>query len=809
MQKYYRKNKYTVSLYPKELFKKLEFDKVLALLTEKCVSPLGKRYVERIKIQSDPAQIQKMLNQVHEFKQLLMLEEQPFPSNDYIDIYEELKYLQIQNFVLQEHQMFRIYKMLQTMHGIFLYFEGKQIERRDKYPELFALLRKLEFNKVLLVSIKDILTDEGKIRSDASKELLQIRRSINQSYQDLERKFRSIIQEYRKLGYLADTEESVRNGRRVLAVLAERKRKVKGIIHDESSTGQTTFIEPEATVQISNEIVGWQQAEKREIYRILKALTDKIRPHVEVLQQYQKILGLFDFIRAKGQLAWDMDAHRPRLADDKTIEVFNARHPLLYLKNKAEKKKVVPLSFSLSIAERILVISGPNAGGKSVLLKTVGLLQLMLQAGLLVPLNDHSIMSIFRHIFVDIGDEQSIENDLSTYSSHLQNMRYFTEHANAKTLILMDEFGSGTDPALGGAIAEAILEQLNKKFCYGIITTHYSNLKVYASNTKGIINGCMTFDLAKMSPLYKLEVGKPGSSFAFELATNSGLSRRIIQKAKSKVDHNYKEFDELLSTLQREKQEVMERERIVQQKEGEFKRLLAEYKSKQDTLDKERKEILLKTQEQALGDLKERNRKFEHMVKEWSENKGEKKLVKQIKTEIEEDKKQLNSTIEILKDKIYYRDSTEPIIEGCSVRLRAGGKEIGIVVELRKNRAVVSFGELRTQAKTKDLVKVEPVESKEKPRQQNWYSSLEERSAFDSNIDIRGMRRDEALQTVETLLDDAIIYNADELKIIHGIGDGILRRSIRQMLRGYQSVKSVRDEDPQYGGQGVSIVELK
>ncbi|MGB0840240.1 MAG: endonuclease MutS2, partial [Chitinophagales bacterium] len=557
---YYKKNKFKTDLYPKDIFEKLEFDKILELLTEKCYSPLGKKYVEHLKVQTNPELIQKMLIQVNEFKQMLLYEEQQLPNNNFLDLKEELDFLSIQNAVLSEQQVFRVFKVLLVVIELVRYFEGVNNERIEKYPNLYNLVEKVSISRALINEIKKVLDKEGRIRSDASKELKQIRKQITNKYRDLDRRFVSVVNEYKKNGWLADNLESVRNGRRVLAVRAEHKRKIRGIIHDESQTGSTTFIEPDSTLRINNEIVEFQQAERREIYRILQILTKALQPYHEELAQYQKLLGLIDFIRAKGRLAWELQAQMPHISPQKNIELYNARHPLLFLK---KQKDTVPLSLNLSLSERILLVSGPNAGGKSVLLKTVGLLQLMLQTGMLVPVDDHSVMSIFRNIYVDIGDEQSIENDLSTYSSRLKNMRYYCDFANNKTLMLIDEFGSGTDPALGGAIAEAILEHLNKKFCYGVITTHYSNLKVYATRTTGIINGAMAFDYKTLSPKYKLEIGKPGSSFAFELAVKSGLKADLIEVAKSKVDANYKEFDELLSTMQREKQEVMERERIV------------------------------------------------------------------------------------------------------------------------------------------------------------------------------------------------------------------------------------------------------
>ncbi len=802
---YYQKNKHRFKRYPQDLFEKLEFDKVLQLLSEKCQSSLGKEHVERMRVMTDPAKIEQLLTEVNEFKQLIMDEEQSFPLDNYLSLREELGFLEVENTVLNEEQVFRLYKVLEAANTLLRYFQFNA-DRQEKYPNLFKLLDGVKVSRELLHQIKEVIDKDGKVRSDASKELISIRKSISQRYKELDRQFVQSLREYKNNNWLADSVESIRNGRRVLAVLAEYKRKIRGIIHDESKTGSIAYIEPDVTLQINNDLVGLQLAEKREIYRILQVLTQYIRPYKNDIQEYQTLLGIFDFIHAKAQLAWDMDAHLPHISREKKIELFNARHPLLFLKNKALKKKTVPLSFELSLANRILLVSGPNAGGKSVMLKTVGLLQLMLQSGLLVPLNDHSFMTIFQQIFVDIGDEQSIENDLSTYSSRLRNMHHFIEEANAKTLLLMDEFGSGTDPALGGAIAEAVLEHLNQKFCYGVVTTHYSNLKVYASETTGIFNGCMTFDYKTLSPKYILETGKPGSSFAFELAVKSGMSETIIKKAKSKVDTQYQQFDELLTTLQREKSAAEEKVRQAAKKEEAYKKLLEEYEVKKRDLELKRKKIILETEEKALAELQASNKKFENLVKELKENKGEKQTIQKIKKEIQKDRVRLSNSIEILKDNIYYKDTEKAVAEGDFVRLRTG-REVGEVTEFRKNKCIVQFDSLKTLVKTKELVVVEPIKKKQKAGY-NFYNSVERKSQFENSIDIRGQRRVEALKAVEDLIDEGLMYNADELKVIHGIGDGILRRSIRDMLRTYKAVKSVRDEDPQYGGAGVSIIEL-
>lgn len=797
------------NIYPKDIFDKLEFSKVIGLLLNKCRSSLGQQLAQRMNIELNPSIIEKKLRQTNEFKQMLLFEAAEFPNENYLDLGEELKLLNIANAVLTEQQVFRVYLVLQTVSAIVRYFSGNtNSTRQEAYPNIFSLCEPITVSKQLLNFIKDILDENGKVRSDASPELSRIRKTIHSLYRDLDRKFNAEIAEYRKNNWLADAAESIRNGHRVLAVLAEHKRKIKGIVHDVSATGSTIFIEPESTMHISNEIVELQQAEKQEIYRLMNELSAKIRPFLPDIKNYQKLLSILDFIRAKALLAIDMNAFMPRLSTDRSTELFAARHPLLFLKNETLKKVTVPLTLQLNANERILLVSGPNAGGKSVMLKTVGLLQLMFQAGMLVPCADHSIMSIFHNIFVDIGDEQSIENDLSTYSSKLKNMQYVTDYANGKTLVLIDEFGSGTDPALGGAIAESILEFLNRKFSYGIITTHYSNLKIFATQTKGIINGSMAFDYKNLAPLYKLELGKPGSSFAFELATKSGLNDQIIARAKTKVDRQYKEFDELLTTLQHEKQEAQETARTAEKRLAEANALIGTYSEKTSEFEKKRKQMMLDAQQKALEEVAELNRKFDKMVKDWQNNREDRTQVQKIKTEIQQDRQRLTQSIEILKDAIYFRDSKEPVKEGSFVRLRAG-KEIGKVVELRRDVAIVEFGELRTNIKLKELVVVEEVPTQKTSRRSHEvYQNIEAKSAFDNTLDVRGMRREEALQAVESLVDNALMYNIDDLKIIHGMGDGILRRSIREMLKQYKDIKSVSDEEQQFGGAGVSLVVL-
>jgi len=728
----------------------------LDLVEEFCVSPLGIAHVRNIKFYTNADDIQRHLHETNEFRMLLENPQRPFPQENYLDLRDELKIMELENAVLTEGQLFNVLKVISAVQLIIDFFSGDNDEARENYVHIFRIINKYEVDKDLLNQIKRVIDDEGKIKSSASNDLTVIRNQINAKFQELNRTFRSVIQEYRKRKWLVDEGESIRNGRRVLMVQSEFKRKVKGVILDVSASGKTTFIEPDTTLQVNNELFELQNDEKREIERILRVLTADLRPQIEVFAGYQKLLGILDFIRAKGKLAQILDAAMPSISPERVVELHLAYHPLLFLINKKAKKKTVPLSLRLSIADRILVISGPNAGGKSVALKTVGLLQLMFQSGMLIPAEVTSRLCVFNSILVDIGDEQSLENDLSTYSSRLKNMRHFIDFADNKSMVLIDEFGSGTDPKFGGAIAESVLNELNKKRVYGVLTTHYSNLKIYASQTSGVINGAMGFHKEKLEPMYSLEIGKPGSSFAFELATKSNLKR----------ERKRKEFE------------------------------------------KRRKTLLLKAEQAAAENIKETNRKLENMVREWQEDKANKKKAAAIRSELADMKTEKSELIESYRDEVLQKDSVGELVEGASVQLRTGGRS-GVVLELRKNEAVVKFGSLKTKVKLKELVVVNAPNIAPPPKTYvGDYHELSRTADFSNSIDVRGMRVEEAIKRVEELLDNALIVNADELKVIHGRGTGALRRTIRSTFKKYKAVKSIRNEDPEYGGDGISVIEL-
>ena len=506
---------------PKDLFEKLEFNKVIDLTVKECLGDLGVEAAKAIQPSTNLKVIQRSLAEVAEMK-LSITENDKFPGAAYFEINEELKMLEIAGYVLPEEGLQRINTILLLTRDIFSFFKP---EKRDLYPHLYQIIQSVTFDESLIQEIERVIDEEGNIRPDASPELARIRRAVNGKQRELDRVFRGIIQDYRGKGMLTDNVESFRNGRRVLSVPAEHKRQVRGIIHDESASGKTTFIEPERVIEINNDIFDLHQKEKREIYRILKDLSALLRPYTPLMRIYQSLLVRYDVVQAKARLGIRINGEQPELQEKPTFQIIEGYHPLLLLKNKQYAKKTVPFTLDLHKPNRLLMLSGPNAGGKSITLKSVGLIQLMVQSGFLVPLDPVSKLGIFENFFADIGDQQSLEDDLSTYSSHLKNMRTFLETADDKSLVLIDEFGSGTDPAIGGAIAESILRELNFKKIFGVITTHYSNLKIFAFKTKGIVNGSMNFDKDTLSPTYELKVGKPGSSYAYEIAQKSGLSK--------------------------------------------------------------------------------------------------------------------------------------------------------------------------------------------------------------------------------------------------------------------------------------------
>lgn len=790
---------------PSDFLVRLEFDKIIELIARNCFGDLGVEQAHLIAPEQNLELIEIKLNEVAEFLRGIQHAD-VLNLSQYEDIRDDLKMLAIEDYVLPEDGFKRISRQLSSMATIYRYFIS---ERTQVYPNLYNIIRSLHFDFAISKEIDKVLDSEGNIRPDASPELGRIRRSIQFKVKELDKVFRHIIQDYRNKGWLTDNLEGYRNGRRVLSVPSEHKRKIRGIIHDESATGRTTFIEPEGVIDINNDIFDLEQEERKEIYRILKNLSAFLRPYATGFKVFQDVLIQFDLIQAKARLSQKLNAQRPIIKDLPSIKIIKGRHPLLLLKNRVLGKSTIPFSLNLGEKNRILVLSGPNAGGKSITMKSLGLLQIMVQSGLLVPTDPLSEFGIFNEFFADIGDQQSIEDDLSTYSSRLINMNTFIRHSGKRSLLLIDEFGSGTDPQFGGSIAEAILKELNEKKVVGVITTHYSNLKIFAYNSEGIINGCMAYDMENLTPTYHFIEGKPGSSYAFEIAQKSGLPEHVIKYAQSRTRKNEKEVDELLVDLQKEKQTVRESLLELKEKQDLLDKLVRGYESMQKDYEFRRKRFKLEQKQQELQDTGNVNKEVERLIKEIKEEKNiEKARELAIKLREERAKKMLE--VNQLKEEIYYGSNAEGksniLNAGDYVRLRSGGA-VGLLIAMEKDKATVLMGDLKLLIDIRDLEKgPEPLDKKLKSLN---FDTIKQVAGFENKLDIRGMRMQEALQVVETYIDSALMNSASQIEIIHGKGDGILRKAVRKKLKEYRVEMEISHPDPKLGGDGVTLVAIK
>ncbi|MBK7888006.1 MAG: DNA mismatch repair protein MutS [Bacteroidetes bacterium] len=689
-----------MKIFPEHSLIKEEFEKIRLLAVEECNGEAGRKAVQKIPILVDFAQILQHLEETEEMRKVLSNGE-PFPAERYPDISLELKLLYIPNSMLTTVQVLQINRIVTLTGAIFNFFKTGDV----KYPLLHRHLIDVPYVKEIPEAIHAIMDDTGMVLSSASNELARLRKQLARKRVESEQIYLSVIQKYRKSGWLSEAEESWRNGRRVVSIVAEQKRSAKGIVHDISSTGKTCFIEPEETIGINNLLLSLEEEERAEIKRILHELTAFLRKYHPVLKTYYRLSEVYDVVYAKARLAIKMNASLPYVDPFPKIDVRDARHPLLYMYNKSAGKNTIPFTLKLQGEERILVISGPNAGGKTVCMKTIGLLQMMLQSGLLVTADANSRFGIFSDLLVDIGDSQSLEFELSTYSSRLRHMKIFLQRASANSLFLIDEFGTGTDPALGGALAEAILEEVNSKMAVGIITTHYMNLKVLADRTKGIINGSMAFDAKKLEPLFRLEVGKPGSSYTFVVAERSGLPFSVINKARKKVKKNTLLLDELLNKVEKEKSEVA---RLVEMNKAQEKKL-------NELVNKYEKNVV--HQEQSIEQQEERVRqkelrlakqledKFHRFVKDWKEAKNKKVVLEKYNKKLQE-RRNVLSQKDVIKLEETLAYNKVHLKKGVQVRLR-NGKVTGIVQSIREEKVTVLFGNVKTLAEMNNLVIVE------------------------------------------------------------------------------------------------------
>ncbi|WP_116124238.1 endonuclease MutS2 [Lewinella sp. IMCC34183] len=795
-----------MQLLPADTLEKLEFDKVLDLLERQCQGDLGRERARGLLPSTDVAEVNRWLEEVAEFRQGTE-ERNMLTVNGYEDISEELRALRVEGYALVESGLAKVNVLLLQAKQLFGFFSSTG--RQTAFPHLYGLVREVEYVPELSAAIEAVIDVEGHIRSDASDELSRIRRLIGSKQREVEKAFRAVIEKYRRAGYLTDTVESFRNGRRVLAVPSEHKRQIRGIIHDESATGKTAYIEPDEVISINNDIFDLQQEERREIFRILREVSAALRPHVDRMAAYQDLITTFDVVQAKATLAGQMKAERPRVDPRPGINIKEGRHPLLYLKNKPYGKKTVAFDLKLRGKNRLLMLSGPNAGGKSISMKSVGLLQLMAQSGLLVTVDKESELGMFTRIFTDIGDQQSLEDDLSTYSSRLQNARQFLKSADAQTLVLIDEFGAGTDPALGGAIAEGILEGLNARRALGVITTHYSNLKMYAYKTSGIINGGMNFDKDTLSPTYELNVGRPGSSYAFEIAQKSGLPGDTLDYARRRAGKNERAVDELLVDLQREKQEVEEKLTALEQKQKTLDALTRTYEELHRDMEVRRKRLKLEAKEQSLAETAKYNKEMENLIRKLRE---EKKIdeAKEKAKELREEREKISEQVTDLRENIYYQPKSgkggkRQFAEGDYVKLRTGGAS-GTIESIDKKRAIVIVGDLRLTANLRDLEHTDNPLPLRKERSVS--SDVTTVATFSNKLDVRGMRYEEVLHTTQAFIDQALMANASQLRIVHGKGSGALRRAVRQKLKEYNQDFSLSTPPREQGGEGVTIVDL-
>lgn len=786
-------------IYPNDFEDKLGFDQIRSKLKSYCLSSAGSEWVDRMRFSNNAEFIRVLLKQNLEFRQILEKGEN-FPARHFFDAAEWLQKISLAGNWLEAENFLHLAYALETILAAKTFL----VKTKDFYPELFRLSDPVIITDALAKAVHATIDDKGIVRDSASPELGRIRKKIRDEQANLRRLadqiYRSAVAEkWVPEGALP----TIRDGRVVIPIQAEHKRKLKGFILDESATGQTVFLEPAEMLDANNEIRDLEHSEKREVVRILIALTDQFREQLPSLRLAFQFLAQIDFIRAKAKFSLEIGADMPILEKSPELVWYNAKHPLLYLNLKG-KRDVIPLNIELNHQQRMLLVSGPNAGGKSVTLKTIGLLQYMVQNGLLIPLSDRSRVGVFQSIFLDIGDQQSIENDLSTYSSHLKNMNVFLQQATDKSLVLLDELGSGTDPNFGGAIAEAILDGLLKKRVWGVATTHYYNLKLFAGQHQGIQNAAMRFDDKNLVPLYMLDIGKPGSSFALEIARKTGLPFTTLEQAEKLVGKDLAGFETLVRSLEKEKQSLSERVKRMEKQEAELKQSLSKYQTLSSELESKKKEIINKAKDDAQQLLKETNREIEKTIRHIRENKAERKETLKVRKGLQE----LSSKVRTEPKKEV--KAPVPIKEGDRVRI-IGQEGSGKVISISDKTAQVQFGELKTLTKLEKLEKITAAVEKEinTRLQSAGINVLEKRAHFSSTLDIRGKRVEEVVGMLEQFLDTAILLGQGDLKILHGKGEGVLRKVVREHLRKYKEVASVSDEHVERGGDGITVVVLK
>ena len=822
-----------------------------------CLCTLGEGRVKEMGFSVQFDEIRRQVKQTMEMVRMLESNEE-FPDQNFFDVRASLKRIRIQNACLDVEELFNLQRSLNTIYNVVTFLRQCQDEENTipMFPHLYTLTQEVKTYPQMVKRIDQILDKYGHVKDTASPALLQIRQELAATAGSVSRALQNILKSAKGEGLIdKDVSPTLRDGRLVIPVAPALKRKIRGIVHDESDTGRTVFIEPAEVVEANNKIRELESEERMEIHRILLEFTDTVRPEVEDMLQSYDFLAQIDFIRAKAKFAITTHSTEPRMENRQVIDWAIAVHPLLELKfskyntehSEETPRKVVPLDITLTQKQRILLISGPNAGGKSVCLKTTGLLQYMFQCGMPVPVAPSSIFGIFRSIFIDIGDEQSLENDLSTYSSHLLNMKNMMKHCDGKSLILIDEFGGGTEPQIGGAMAEAMLKVFNKKRTFGVITTHYQNLKHYAQETEGIVNGAMLYDRQQMQPLFQLSIGNPGSSFAIEIARKTGIPDEVIKDASEIVGKDYINSDKYLQDIVRDKRYWEQKRQSIHQHEKQMEQTIQRYEEDIQKLHDERKSIISRAKEDAEQILKESNAKIEQTIKDIKEAQAEKERTRMIRQDLADFKQDIREIDPDIADEKIRRQmeklvarrkrkedkkskgkemhtpspssngsvptaTVHPLEEGTHVRLK-GQTTIGLIQKINGNEATVIFGHITANVK---LNRLEPSEAPKKEKNVTaTFVSVQTRDEirnttlnFKEQLDVRGMRGDEAIQAVTYFIDDALVARASRVKILHGTGTGALKTVIRQYLNTMPPVADFYDEDIRFGGAGITIVEL-
>ena len=824
--------------YPSSFETKIGFTQIREILVNHCETVIGRELALKETIAVDVELTQLRLAQTAEAL-VILSETKDFPDLTPADIREAIAKGMIDGMFLEIHEWMDIRGVVHSVRLLGSYFIKKE---ETKFPHLKQLVSRVTFFPVLLEKIDQVFNKTGQVRDSASPALRQIRADIQSTQTSLSRKLEKIIIQARNEGFIEkDAQAMLRDGRLVIPVSTTHKRKIKGYIHDESATGKTTFVEPAEMVEMNNELRELELAEKREVMKILIELTRSLRPYFPDLTDWNQLIGELDFIRSRARLSMVWDGIVPEMTDEPIVDWHEVRHPLLVIVFKKEKKPVVSQSITLDRKNRILLISGPNAGGKSVCMKTVGLVQYLLQFGVLPPMQEGSRCGIFTHFLIDIGDEQSLENDLSTYSSHLYHMRDFLKQVNSHSLFLIDEFGSGTEPLLGGAIAEAILTELIASGATGVITTHYGNLKHYGASAEGIMNGAMLFDSQKMKPLFKLETGKPGSSFAFEIARNIGLPESVLKQAADLVGTEHIRFDKNLREISRDKRYWERKRQEIKDSEKEVSKLLVSFEEMTSQIKKERKAMVDSVKRETDNLLNEVNRRIENTIREIKEKQADKEATKTIRKDFESFRNSMGKKLDQMSSqvdpeiekaekerrKIRAKLKMEPpaspkkeskplssgFVRGQKIQIR--DKEMmGEVVEVGPRNLVVAIGHMITTVPVDQVMPVGEEEYSRKAGPMQTRSSFAgfdlemRRMEFKTELDIRGHRADEALQKVTEYIDTAVMVGATSLRILHGKGDGILRHLVREYLSGVDVVRSCQDEDVRFGGSGITLVTL-